>query len=121
MVAAMHASTRSAAQWWPRAHNPEEAAMMETHDEVMQQKQLPRVGQIVRSKKYGTKWRVMEKREVWQHTADDPETLKPRMLPGIYLSYWRVREGVLPGVGKMLGYVYTLHDNTFENNWEVVP
>ncbi len=94
--------------------------MVETHEDVVVQKNLPRVGQIVRNKKYGTLWRVMEKREVWQHTSDDPETGKPRMLPGIYLSYWRVRENTLPGVGKMLGYVYTLHDTTFETNWEIV-
>jgi len=99
---------------------PRETAVNETHDEVMRQKNLPRVGQTVRSKKYATLWRVMEKREVWQHTSDDPATQKPRMLPGIYLSFWRVQEGVLPGVGKMMGYVYTLHDNTFEVNWEMV-
>ena len=94
--------------------------MMETHDDVIQQKRLPRVGQTVRSKKYGTLWRVMEKREVWQHTADDPNTGSPRMIPAIYLSYWRVQPGVLPGIGKMFGYAYTLHDTTFETNWEVV-
>jgi len=25
-----------------------------------------------------------------------------------------------PGIGKMLGYAYSLHDNTFEANWERV-
>ena len=40
-------------------------AMEETHDEVIRVKNLPKVGQTVRSKKYGTLWRVMEKREVW--------------------------------------------------------
>ena len=24
-----------------------------------------------------------------------------------------------PGIGKMLGYAYSLHDNTFETNWEM--
>mgnify|MGYP000940288782 CR=1 FL=1 len=94
--------------------------MEETHEEVELKKRLPRVGQVVRSKKFGTLWRVIEKREVWQHTADDPETGDPRMVPAIYLSYWKVREGVLPGVGKMMGFVYTLHDTTFETNWEIV-
>ena len=42
------------------------------------------------------------------------------MVPSIYLSYWRVRKGVMPGIGKMLGYAYTLHDNTFRVNWEIV-
>ncbi len=94
--------------------------MEETHDNILRQKKLPRVGQLVRSKKYGTVWRVMEKREVWQHTADDPKTGNPRMIPAIYLSYWRVKKGVLPGIGKMMGFAYTLHDNTFKANWELV-
>jgi hypothetical protein len=94
--------------------------MVETHEDVLRQKRLPRVGQIVRSKKYGTLWRVMEKREIWQQTADDPRTGEPRLVPAVYLSYWRVREGVMPGIGKMLGYAYTTHDTTFETNWEIV-
>jgi len=89
---------------------------MESELEILHKK-LPSVGQKVRSKKYGTLWRVMEKREAWQNTGEVPES---RMLPAIYLSYWRVKEGVLPGVGKMMGYLYTLHDNTFEANWEIV-
>jgi hypothetical protein len=59
----------------------------------------------------------MEKREIWQNIEDDPQI---RMLPAIYLAYWKVQKGVLPGIGKMFGYAYTLHDNTFEANWEVV-
>ena len=94
--------------------------MQATHDEVFRQKNLPNVGQIVRSKKYGTLWRVMEKREVWQHTADDPGSGKAGLLPAIYLAYWRVQKGVLPGIGMMFGYAYTLHDTTFETNWEIV-
>ena len=94
--------------------------MQYTHDKVFRQKRLPDVGHIVRSKKYGTLWRVMEKREIWQNSTDDPETGMPSLLPAIYLSYWRVKKGVLPGLGKMLGYSYTLHDNTFVANWEIV-
>ncbi len=94
--------------------------MMETHDKVMQEKHLPRVGQTVRSRKYATLWRVMEKREVWQQTSDDPESGEPRILPAIYLVYWKIDKRVMPGVGKMLGYAYTLHDTTFESNWEIV-
>lgn len=90
-----------------------------THDEVFKQKQLPNVGQIVRSKKHGTLWRVMEKREVWQHTVGNMQTEEPRLVPAIYLAYWRIQKGVLPGIGKMLGYAYTIHDNTFEANWEI--
>ncbi len=94
--------------------------MEETHDDVIRQKHLPRVGQTVRSKKYSTLWRVIEKKEVWQNTSDDPETGKPRLMPAIYLTYWKIKKGELQGIGKMLGYSYTLHDNTFEANWEYV-
>ncbi|MEE9611276.1 MAG: hypothetical protein V3W19_08490 [Desulfatiglandales bacterium] len=94
--------------------------MKVTHDEVLRQKKLPNVGQIVRSKKYGTLWRILEKREVWQNIEDDPQSGEPRMVPAIYLTYWKIQEGILPGIGKMFGYAYTLHDNTFEANWEIV-
>jgi len=84
------------------------------HEEVENRKRLPRVGQTVKSKKYRTLWRVMEKREVWQNV--DLEHL----VAGIYISYWRIKEGTMPGVGKLIGYVYTAYDNTFEANWEIV-
>ncbi|MBU0987739.1 MAG: hypothetical protein KKH68_10865, partial [Proteobacteria bacterium] len=63
--------------------------MRHSHDEVIRQKHLPRVGQMVRSKKYGTLWRVMEEREVWQSTVDDPSTGGAQLTPAIYLCYWR--------------------------------
>ena len=94
--------------------------MQVTHDEVIRQKELPIVGQIVRSKKYGTVWRIIEKREIWQNIEDEPQSGELRMIPAIYLAYWRVQQGVVPGIGKMLGYAYTLHDNTFQANWEIV-
>lgn len=93
---------------------------MKEFEEIIRQKGLPEVGQVVRSKKYGTLWRVMEKREVWQNIDPDPKTGEPRMVPAIYLNYWKIQEGVPPGVGKMMGYMYTLYDNTFEANWEIV-
>ena len=90
------------------------------HEEVMWQKSLPRVGDTVRSRKYGTLWRVMAKREVWTATGDDPATGNPRLVPAIYLSYWKIHERKIPGEGALLGYTYTSYDNTFEANWEVV-
>ena len=94
--------------------------MEETHDDIISQKHLPRVGQTVRSKKYATLWRVIEKKEVWQNTSDDPKTGAPRMVPAIYLTYWKIKKGERQGIGKMLGFAYTLYDNTFEANWEFV-
>jgi hypothetical protein len=96
-------------------------AAMKEYEEIIRQKGLPSVGQTVRSKKYGTIWRIMKKWEVWQNINPDPQTGEPRMIPAIYLSYWRIQEGVPPGVGRMRGYTYTLYDNTFEAKWEIVP
>jgi hypothetical protein len=96
--------------------NPkEEGAMKETHDDVIREKKLPKVGDTVKSRKFGTLWRIIEKKEVWQSTVDET-----RLIPAIYLCFWKVAEGKQPGYGKMLGYAYTLHDNTFEVNWEKV-
>jgi len=91
-----------------------------THDEILMRKKLPRVGQTVKSRKYGTLWRVMEKREVWQNIPDDPNTGEPRLVPAIYLAFWQIKPGEVPGVGALKGYSYTLYDDTFETNWEIV-
>jgi hypothetical protein len=92
-----------------------ETDMKETHDEIIREKKLPRLGDTVRSRKHRTLWRVIEKKEVWQNTVD-----LTRVIPAIYICFWKIREGQQPGYGKMLGYAYTLHDNTFEANWEKV-
>jgi hypothetical protein len=103
------------------ARTEKEGFVMATQqDEFERLMRLPRVGQTVRSRKYGTLWRIINKGEVWQNIPDDPETGEPRTVPAIQLTFWRVTEGVLPGVGKMMGFVYTPYDNTFETNWEVV-
>ena len=92
--------------------------MKKDYEEIIKKKGLPNVGETVRSKKYGTLWRVMEKKEVWQNIEPDPKTGENRMIPAIYLSYWRVKENVMPGVGRMMGFLYTLYDNTFDQNWK---
>jgi hypothetical protein len=93
---------------------------MKDYDEIIKEKGLPSVGQEVRSKKHGTVWRVMEKREVWENIEPDPKSGDSRMVPAIYLSFWRVQEGKMPGVGKMMAFTYTLYDNTFDANWAVL-
>jgi hypothetical protein len=47
---------------------------MKDYDEIIKEKGLPSVGQEVRSKKHGTVWRVMEKREVWENIEPDPKS-----------------------------------------------
>jgi len=79
-----------------------EVNKMASHEEVERQKILPQVGNTVRSKKYGTLWRVMEKREMWEHSADDPTLGDTRLIPAIYLRYWKIQERKAPGIGNML-------------------
>ena len=88
--------------------------------DVFRKKKLPSVGQIVRNKMYNTLWRVVEKREIWQHTANFQLSGEDALLPAIFLAYWKVQEGVLPGIGKVIGYTYALYDNTFESFWDIV-
>jgi len=93
---------------------------MKVYEEIMRQKGLPNVGQIVSSKKYNTLWRVIEKREWWMDLGEDPETKEPQWTYAIYLNYWRIQKGVEPGMGKTMGFLYTLNDNTFAENWTIV-
>ncbi len=93
---------------------------MKEFEEIMRKKGLPHVGQTVRSKDYGTLWRVMEKKEVWHNVDPNPETGAQPMIPAIYLLFWKVQEETSPGVGKMMGFKYTLYDNTFALHWDIV-
>jgi hypothetical protein len=42
------------------------------------------------------------------------------MVPAIYLIFWKVQEKERPGVGPMMGFEYTLYDNSFALNWDIV-
>ena len=91
---------------------------MKEYDEIIRQKGLPRVGQTVRSKKFGTLWRTIKKEEIWRNIDPNPQTGESRMVPAIYLLYWKVQEEMPPGVGKLMGFEYTMYDNTFSLNWD---
>jgi hypothetical protein len=91
---------------------------MKEYEEIIQQKGLPSVGQTVRSKQYGTLWRTIKKEEIWRNIDPNPQTGESRMVPAIYLLYWKVQEEMPPGVGKLMGFEYTMYDNTFSLNWD---
>lgn len=95
------------------------AGMHTTHDDIIREKRLPSVNQCVRSKKHNTIWRVIGKKELWLNASDDPKGIECRFTPAVYLYYLRVKGGS-PGIFKMLGFTYTLQENTFEANWEVI-
>ena len=93
---------------------------MKEYEEIIRAKGLPSVGQTVYSKKYGTLWRVMERKEIWRNIDPDPNTGEPRIIPCIYLLFWKVQERTPPGIGKLIGFEYTLYDNTFAPNWDII-
>jgi hypothetical protein len=92
---------------------------MDGFEEIFRQKGVPMVGALVRCRSNNSLWRVME-REVWRRVEADPVTDEPRVVPTFYLSFWRIETGVPPRVGRMIGHLYTLNDNSFEVYWEVI-
>ncbi len=91
---------------------------MRGYEEIFRQNRFPKTGEIVRCRKSGTLWRVME-REVWQKLEEDPLTGESFIVPLFYFSFWRLQDGVPPRVGEMLGYLCHPEDN-FTDNWEVL-
>ncbi len=83
--------------------------------------QLPRVGQRVRNKAYGTIWKVIEEREVWKEAvgpqAAAPEKISPPV-PALYVRFWKVDETATPGTGKTISYRYSQQDQSFYRFWE---
>ena len=88
-------------------------------EEIFCQNRFPKTGEVVRCRKSGTLWRVME-REVWQKVEEDPLTGETRIVPFCYFSFWRIQDGVPPRVGEMLGYLCNPQDDNFADNWEVL-
>ena len=87
---------------------------------LREQLQLPRVGQRVRNKDYGTIWKVIEEREVWiedDRSKGSPEKAFPP-IPALYVRYWKVDEEGAPGTGKTRIYRYSQQDQSFHRFWE---
>ena len=81
--------------------------------------QLPRVGEKIRSKRYGTIWKIIEEKEVW--LEGQVEGLKePDPLPAIYLRFWQPESADSAGTGKTMEYRYSFVDTSFHANWEVM-
>jgi hypothetical protein len=85
---------------------------------------IPHVGERVRSKRFGTVWKVIEQKEMWI-----PDTANPRSpdkavplqrTPAIFVRYWREDTSPGPGRGKTLSCRYTPDDPSFPEHWEVL-
>ncbi len=84
---------------------------------------LPRVGESVRSKRFGTVWKVIEEREDWiEAPADsDHSDASAALVPAIYLRYWNgSANNTKPGRGRTLQYRYSHGDPSFQDHWEIL-
>ena len=84
--------------------------------------ELPRVGEKVVSRRFGTIWKVIEEKETWlEEKAASLKTTSPaQLVPGIYLRSWREDSGTGPGTGKTQGYSYSRDDSSFGKHWEIL-
>jgi len=83
---------------------------------------LPHVGERVRSKDFGTIWKIIEEKEVWIESDHDSGSLGQdrELRPAIHLRYWKEDPGAGPGKGKTFVYRYSQQDPSFHNHWEVL-
>ena len=76
------------------------------------------MGERVRSKKFGTVWKVIEEREVWAESKADGSHARP--IPAIYIRYWKEDTAKGPGTGKTMSFRYSVEDPNFEDHWEIL-
>jgi hypothetical protein len=74
----------------------------------------PRVGESVRSKNFGTVWKIIEEKEIWM------EGPNKHLIPGIFVKYWREDTASGPGTGRTISYRYSQNDPPFDNYWEIL-
>jgi hypothetical protein len=83
---------------------------------------LPRVGERVVSRRYGTVWKVIEEKETWIEgpiRRQDGKTT-PQWIPAIHFRYWKEDTSRGPGTGKTLHYRYSRKDPSFAEHWEIL-
>ena len=95
---------------------------MPMYREIKEQQRLPRVGQSVKSKKFGTVWKVIEEKEVWIDAGRCPgiETEGSHLIPAVYLRFWKPESGQSPGQGKTMEHLYTLCGDSFQEHWDIL-
>ncbi len=83
---------------------------------------LPHAGESVRSKDFGTTWKIIEEKEVWIEASPEerPGKQERELLPAIHLRYWKKDSSNIPGKGRTMTYRYSQQDQSFHNHWEVL-
>ncbi|SMC25634.1 sodium/proton antiporter, CPA1 family [Desulfacinum hydrothermale DSM 13146] len=90
-----------------------------TFKSLREKLQLPRVGERVRSKRYGTVWKIIEERETWI-PAPGVSSAPSGSIPAILIRYWKEESADGPGTGKTMTYRYSQLDPSFHEHWEVL-
>ncbi|SHF38632.1 sodium/proton antiporter, CPA1 family [Desulfacinum infernum DSM 9756] len=90
-----------------------------TFKSLREKLQLPRVGERVRSKRYGTVWKIIEERETWI-SAPGVAASPNGQIPAILIRYWKEGSGDGPGTGKTMTHRYSQLDPSFHDHWEVL-
>jgi NhaP-type Na+/H+ or K+/H+ antiporter len=90
--------------------------------QIREKLSLPRVGERVRSKRFGTVWKIIEEKEVWLNNPDEPEAgVHPSdPSPAILLRFWKEAGSPAPGKGKTLSHRYGRMDPSFHDHWEIL-
>jgi hypothetical protein len=91
--------------------------------ELRERLALPRVGERVRSKRYGTVWKVIEEKETWLSSSEAGGSHgghDGRLVPAIHIRFWREDTSKGPGTGKTMTYRYSIADPSFQEHWEIL-
>ncbi len=83
---------------------------------------LPRVGERIGSKEFDSVWKVIEEKEAWVEGPTDlgQEKSFSRLVPAIFLRYWREDTSSAPGTGRTKLYRYSRIDPRFDRYWEIL-
>ena len=88
--------------------------------ELREQLDLPHVGERIMSKTHGTVWKIIHEEEVWIDSPESRPDADGKLIPAIYLRFWKEDTSNGPGAGKTMSYRYSRLDPSFHNNWEVL-
>ncbi len=83
---------------------------------------LPHVGQRVRNKETDMVWKVIEEKEDWIEAPAEAEKEAGfgRLLPAIYIRYWKENGSGRPGSGETRTLRYSVKDPSFNDYWEIL-
>ncbi len=83
---------------------------------------LPRVGERVASKRFGTVWKIIEEKEVWiPQPVEFPLAESGNgKIPAIEIRFWKGNGEEGQGKGKTMVYRYSQVDPGFHEHWEIL-